>query len=193
MNDYQPALDQLRQRRKGKPGELLLMLGLCCMLIAPFALFLTNQEGERLAALKSEGMVAQATVKDKSVGSESYTDRKGRSKTRDLYQLNLSHDFNAQLKYADWKAGKPFPKSQYPAVTSREIEVGSSYYDALTAGQRTIVIHNPSDYKSMMLTEEFEYETSFAYMMWWYLGTAAAVLAGFAMTVAGWRKRKAFG
>lgn len=189
MSDYQPTLDQLRERRKGKPGEWLLILGLCCMLIAPFAFFLTNQEGERLGALKSEGMVAEATVKDKSVRSESYTDRKGRSKSRDLYSLNLSHDFNAQQKYADWKAGKPFPKSQYPAVTTREIEVGSSYHEALAAGQKTTVIHNPSDYKSMMLTEEFEYETSFAYMKWWYLGTGAAFLAGLAMTVLGWRKR----
>ena len=193
MNEYQPALDKLRERRKGKPGELLFMLGLCCMLIAPFALVLTNQEGEKLAALKSQGMVAEATLKDKSVRSESYTDRKGRSKTRDLYSLNLSHDLNAQLKYADWKAGKPFPISQYPAVTTREIEVGSSYYEALVAGQPTTVIHNPLDYNSMMLTEEFEYKTSFAYMMWWYLGTGAAVLAGFAMTIAGWRKRKVYG
>jgi hypothetical protein len=193
LNDYKPALDQVRERRKGKPGELLLILGLCCMLIAPFALFLTSQEGEKLATLKSEGMVANATVKDKSVRSESYTDRKGRPKTRDLYSLNLSHDFNAQLKYADWKAGKLFPKSQYPAVTGRDIEVGSSYYEAMSAGQRTTVIHNPSDYKSMMLTEQFEYETSFAYMMWWYLGTGAVVLAGFAMMIAGWRKRKAHG
>jgi hypothetical protein len=189
MNDYQPALDQLRERRKGKPGELLLMIGLVLMVIAPFALFLTNQEGEKLAALKDNGMVAQATVKEKSVRSESYADSKGRSKTRDLYLLNLSHDFNAQQKYADWKAGKPFPVSKYPAVTTREIEVGSSYHDALAAGQKTTVIHNPSDYKSMMLTEEFEYETSFAYMMWWYLGTGAAFLAGLTMTAMGWRKR----
>lgn len=193
MNDYQPALDQLRERRKGKPGELLLMLGLCCMLIAPFGLFLTNQEGGKLAALKDQGMVAEVTVKNKSVRGESYTDSKGRSKTRDLYSLNLSHDLNAQLKYADWKADKPFPKSQYPAVTTREIEVGSAYYESLADGQRTTVIHNPSDYNSMMLTEQFEYETSLAYMMWWYLGTGAVVLAGLAMTIAGWRKRKAYG
>jgi hypothetical protein len=189
MSEYQPVLDQLRERRKGKPGELLLMIGLALMLIAPFALVLTNQNAETLSALQSEGKVAEATVKDKSVRSESYTDSKGRSKTRELHVLNLSHDFNAQLGYADWKAGKAFPKSQYPAVTAREIEVGSGYYDALSKGQKTTIIHNPSDYKSMMLTEQLEYETSFGYRLWWYLGTGAAILAGLAMAVVGWRKR----
>jgi hypothetical protein len=189
MSEYQPALDQLRERRKGKPGELLLMIGLVLMIIAPFALVLTNENGEKLAALQSEGKVAEATVKDKSVRTESYTDRKGRSKTRELHILNLSHDFNAQLAYADWKAGKPFPASKYPAVTAREIEVGSAYYEALDAGQKTTVVHNPSDYKSMVLTEQLEYETSLSYMIWWYLGTGAAILAGLAMTIMGWRKR----
>ncbi|MFN3748320.1 MAG: hypothetical protein ACK4SJ_06495 [Sphingorhabdus sp.] len=191
MSEYQPALDQLRERRKGKPGELLLMIGMALMFIAPFALVLTNQDGEKLVALQSEGKVAEATVKDKSVRAESYTDRKGRAKTRELYNLNLSHDLNAQLDYADWKAGKTFPKPQFPAVTTREIEVGSAYYEALVAGQKTTVIHNPTDYKSMMLTEQLEYETSLAYRLWWYLGTAIAVLAGLAMAVIGWRKRKA--
>lgn len=189
MTDYQPALDQLRERRKGKPGELLLMTGLVAMIVAPFGLFLTNQESGNLSTLKSSGMVAEAIVKDKSLESESYTDRKGRTKSRDVYNLNLSHDFNAQQKYADWKAGKPFPVPQYPAVTAREIAVGGSYYDALNAGQKTTIIHNPSDYGSMMLTEEFEYKTSFAYMMWWYLGAGAVFLAGLAMTITGWRKR----
>jgi hypothetical protein len=189
MNDYQPALDQLRERRKGKPGELLLMTGLVAMIVAPFGLFLTNQESGNLSDLKRSGMVAEATVKDRSLENESYTDRKGRTKSREIFKLKLSHDFSAQQKYAAWKAGKPFPVSQYPAVTTREIAVGRSYFDALNAGQKTTIIHNPSDYGSMMLTEEFEYQTSFAYMMWWYLGAGAVFIAGLAMTISGWRKR----
>lgn len=189
MNEYRPALDALRERRKGKPGELLLMTGVVLMIAAPFALVLTNQNGEKLAVLKAEGVVAEAMVKSKTVRSESYTDRKGRSKTRDLHALDLTHDLNAELKYADWKAGKPFAKPQHPAVTSTSIDVGKSYHDALATGQKTSVVRVPTDYKSMMLTEQFEYETSFAYMVWWYLGVGAAVLAGLGMTVTGWRKR----
>lgn len=189
MNDYKPVADQLRERRKGKPGELLLMTGIVLTIAAPFALVLTNQQGENLASLKEQGMVAQATVKAKGVRSESYTDRKGRAKSRDHHSLDLAHDINAELKYTDWKAGKPFAKPQYPAFTTTSIDVGQSYYDALAVGQKAAVVRNPSDYKSMMLAEQLEYETSFAYWMWWYLGTGAAVLAGLAMTVAGWRKR----
>jgi hypothetical protein len=189
MKEYRPALDELRERRKGKPGELTLMLGVVLMVVTPFALFLSNENGNKLAALKAEGMVAEATVKDKSVRSESYTDRKGRSKSRDQHALNLAHDINAELKYADWKAGKPFARPQYPAVTTTSIDVGESYYSALAAGQKTTIVRIPTDYKSMMLTEQLEYETSFVYRLWWYLGAGAALLAGLAMAVMGWRKR----
>jgi hypothetical protein len=139
--------------------------------------------------LKAQGMVSQATVKAKAVRSESYTDRKGRPKSRDHHSLDLAHDINAELKYADWQAGKPFARPQYPAVTTTSIEVGESYYDNLAAGRKITVVRIPSDYGSMMLTEQLEYETSLAYRMWWYLGAGAAVLAGFVMTVMGWRKR----
>lgn len=189
MNEYKPALDELRERRRGKPRELLLMTGVVLMIAAPFGLVLANENGEKLAALKADGMVAEATIKDKSVRSESYTERKGRPKNRDQHALNIAHDINAELKYADWKAGKPFAKLPYPAVTTISIDVGESYYDALAAGQKTTVVRNPSDYNSMMLTEQLEYETSFAYLMWWYLGAGATFLAGLAMAVMGWRKR----
>lgn len=189
MVDYRTAATQLRERRKGKPGELLLVTGIVLTLAAPFALVLTHQQGAKLASLKEQGMVAQATVKAKAVRSESYTDRKGRAKTRDHHSLELVHYMNAELQYADWKAGKPFAKPQYPAVTTTSIDVGKSYYDALAVGQKQAVVRNPSDYKSMMLAEQLDYETSFAYLMWWYLGAGAAVLAGIAMSLAGWRRR----
>jgi hypothetical protein len=60
MNDYQPALDQLRERRKGKPGELLLMTGLVAMIVAPFGLFLTNQESGNLSDLKAGPRAAKS-------------------------------------------------------------------------------------------------------------------------------------
>ena len=189
MNDHKLVADQLRERRKGKPGELLLMTGIVLMIAAPFALDLTKGNGERLAVQKAQGMVSQATVKAKAVRSESYTDRKGRPKSRDHHSLDLAHDINAELKYSDWQAGKPFARPQYPAVTTTSIEVGESYYDNLAAGRKITVVRIPSDYGSMMLTEQLEYETSLAYRMWWYLGAGAAVLAGFVMTVMGWRKR----
>lgn len=189
MNEYRPALDALRERRKGKPGELPLLTGVLLMIAAPFALIMVSDSDAKLAVLKTDGVVAEATVKDKTVQSESYTDRKGRQKSRDVRTLVLQHDLNAEQRYTDWKAGKAFAKPQYPAVTTTSIEVGESYFDALAVGTRTTVVRNPSDYKSMILTQQLEYETSLAYRLWWYLGAGIAVLAGLAMTVTGWRKR----
>lgn len=189
MNEYRPALDMLRERRKGKPGELGLMFGIVLMIAAPVTLGLQQANGEKLDALKSEGRVAEAIVKEKSVRSESYTDNKGRQKSRDIHMLNLQHDINAELAYSEWSAGKTFAKPQYPAVTTTSIEVGEAYYDALSVGAKTTVVRNPSDYASMMLTEQVEYETSFVYNMWWYLGGAAAFLAGLVLTAINWRKR----
>lgn len=189
MNEYRPALDVLRERRQGKPGELGLMLGMVLMIAAPAALVLQQVNGENLDALKAEGKVAEAIVKEKSVRSESYTDSKGRQKSRDVHMLSFQHDINAELGFADWSGGKAFAKPQYPAVTTTSIEVGESYYDALSVGAKTTVVRIPSDYKSMMLTDQVEYETSFAYDMWWYLGAGAALLTGLALTLSNWRKR----
>lgn len=193
MSEFQPALDELRQQRKGKPGELVMWIGLAIMLAAPFALILTNENGAKLAAMKADGVVAQATVTDKAVRSETYFDTHNRSRTRDLHFLNLTHDLNAQLAYADWKVGAPFPVPQYPAVTTREINVPQAYYEAADVGGKITVIHLPSDYGSMMPTEQFEFESSPAYRMWWYLGTALAICIGVAMASVGWRKRRGHG
>lgn len=189
MNEYRPALNVLRERRRGKPGELGLMLGILLMIAAPAALVLHRVNGENLDALKTEGRVAEATVKEKSVQSESYSDSKGRQKSRDIHMLNLQHDINAELAFADWSGGKAFAKPQYPAVTTTSIEVGKSYYDALSVGAKTTVVRIPSDYKSMILTDQVKYEISFAYNIWWYVGAGAALLAGLALTLSNWRKR----
>ncbi len=193
MNEYQPALNQLRAQRKGKPGELWLLCGITLAIVSPFTLALANEDGRRLAALKTDGRVAEATVVDKAVQAEIYTDSKGRQRTRDLHLLGLRHDINAELPYADWRAGTPFLESQYPALTITSIEVGVSYYDSLALGDMTTVVRNPAFHDSMMLTDQLEYETSFAHMLLWYLGAAVAVLAGFGMAIHGWRQRFARG
>ena len=46
MNEYQPALDQLRERLKGRPGELMLWIGVAAMLLAPA--FLAGALGDEL-------------------------------------------------------------------------------------------------------------------------------------------------
>lgn len=190
MADYQATAAQLRARRRGRPGELALVAGAVLLAAALFAFFAIQQQGRKLAGIKTGGVVAEAVVRDKAVASESYTDRKGGAKTRNIYRLTLSHDINAELAYADWKAGQIFPKPAYPAVTTTEIETGQSWHDAFAKGDRTTVIRVPSDYSSMMLTDELEYESS-GWFVW--LSRAAAALgglAGLALIGMGWRKRR---
>ena len=191
MNEYQPALDQLRERRKGRPGELMLWIGVVAMLLAPAFLAGLHIGDEQNARLAAAGVVSEAVVKDKRVRTESGTNRKGRPTNTTIHSITVAYDFNAQTRYADWKDGAPIAKPVYPAPTTGEIDVGASYHDALTVGQNTTVVRDPADYKSLTLTDQLDHETSLAYHLKWYLGLGSAFLAGLALTVLGWRKRKA--
>lgn len=190
MAGYQAAAAQLRARRRGKPEGLALVTGTVLLAAAVFAFFAMQQAGRRLSEIKARGVVADAVIADKAVASESYTDRKGRTKTRTIYRMTLSHDINGELSYADWKAGRTFPKAVYPALSTTEIETGQSWHDAFAKGDRTTVIRVPTDYKSMMLTDELEYETSSWFVWLSYAACAIGVLARLVLIRVGWRKRQ---
>lgn len=190
MSEYQPALDQLRERRKGKPGELMLWTGVLCLVLAPAFLVGLRIGDQQNATLASAGVVSEAVVKAKRERTETGTNRKGRTTTRTVYSVTVAYDFNAQTPYAAWQDGAAIAKPAYPAPTTGEIDVPQSYHDALQIGQTTTVVRDPTDYKSLTLTEKLAYEQSFAYHLPWYLGLAAVFLAGLALTVLGWRKRR---
>lgn len=190
MSEYQPALDQLRQRRKGKPGELMLWTGVVAMLLAPAFLVGMHVGDQQNARLVAEGVVSEAVVKDKRVRTESGTNRKGRPTSTTIHSITVAYDLNTKTRYSDWKVGVPIAKPAYPAPTSTEIDVPQSYHDALQIGQTTTVVRDPANYKSLTLTEKLAYEQSFAYHLLWHLGLAAVFLAGLALTVLGWRKRR---
>jgi hypothetical protein len=189
MTAQSQSVPHISGQKKGKPGELTLMLGLVCLVVAPFFLFMLNMNDEKYAALKTTGVVAEAMIKNKSVDTESYTTSKGRQKTRKVYRLDVEFDFNAPTRYVDWKASGSMAPSPNKAITSTILDVGSSYHDKLAVGAKTTVIRNPIDYKSLMLVDQLETETSFAYHLKWYLGMGALALAGLGMTVMGARKR----
>lgn len=191
MNEYQPALDRLRERSKGKPGELMLWTGVVGMLLAPAFLVGLHIGDEQNARLAAAGVVSEAVVKDKRVRTESGTNRKGRPTTTTVHSITVAYDVNSMTRYADWKNGTPLAKPAYPAPTTGEIEVSPSEHDALAVGQSTTVVRDPSDYKSLTLTYTLDEETSLAYHLKWYLGLGAVFVVGLALTIAGWRKRKA--
>lgn len=191
MNDYRPAANQLRARRQGKPGELIWASGLVLIVVAIGAMIGLRINNDQYRQLLSQGMVSEATIKDKAAISESYTDRKGRAKTRETWNVTVAHDINAQVPYAKWQAGQSIPTPRYPAVTSQSFDIGQSYYDGLAIGQKTYVVQIPSDYHSIRLVDQVKHETSLVFQALYYLGCAALALGGLAMFVLGWRKRKA--
>lgn len=180
-------------RAQEKPGTLELVIGIAMMLIAPFVLVLNGENAAKYARMKAEGVVAEAVVKGKFERSESYTDRKGRPKTRTSYFIHVEHDLLARTTYAEWQRTGTVTQSPYPALSTSDIDVGSSAQAALAVGQKVSVIMLPSDSSSLMLTERLESETSLAFRLKWYAAMAALFLAGLAVMVRGWRKRKAHG
>lgn len=191
MSEYQPALDQLRERRKGKPGELMLWTGVVAMLLAPAFLVGLHIGDEQNAKLASEGVVSEAVVKAKGVRTETGTGRKGKTTYRTVHSVTVEFDFNAKTRYAEWKRGTAAVRGPLAAITTSSIDVPESYHDALAIGQKTTVVRLPTDYASLTLTDRLDHETSLAYHLQWYLGLGAVFLAGLALTVLGWRKRRA--
>lgn len=189
MNEYQQVTDGLRERRKGKPGELQMMLGLVLAIGAPFAAYLSSEDARMLEALKANGAVAEATVFDRDDRTERYTDRKGRPKTRQVYTLSLRHDLNREVSYSEWKASGKFPLAKYPALATSSLDVGQGEYDAMLIGHKTEIIRDPSDPAGARLVQRVEEETAFGHLAAIYAAAAAGSLAGLTCMIFGWRKR----
>ncbi len=189
MNPYHPVADQLRERRRGKPGELQLALGLALTTAMPFAAYLSSDAARKLEALKTRGAVAEATVVARSSRSETYVDGQGRRKTRMIYSLSLQHDLNREASYAEWKVAGRLPASDYPALTTTRLDVGQSAYEALAAGQKAMILRDPSEPAGTELLQRVEAETAPGYLTLWYAAAIVGALAGLAMMGFGWRKR----
>lgn len=191
MNDYQPALDQLRERRKGKPGELWLAIGIACMAISPFVLAIVHNEGAEYAQLKTQGVVAQARITGHEEREVDYSGRKGRNRTKTLHFVELRYDLNSATSYAQWKSSGKVTPSQYPVMATTKVEVPQGYLASHPVGQDRPVALLRGDSSSMELVEQVESETSLGYFLKYYLAMAALFAAGAAMTLVGWRQRKA--
>lgn len=191
MNEQTRQRHQRPARKPAKPGDLQFWTGILCVLAAPFVLYAVLFVSEEHMALKSNGLVTEAVVKGKSVSQESYTDRRGRPKSRAVYNMRVAYDLNAPTRYAAWKATGLISPSQYPAITTSDMPAPQSYYDDLAIGDTTTVIRDPAT-GTLLLTEHLEYETSIEYYLKWYLGLGAVFMAGLILTLMGWRKKRAY-
>jgi hypothetical protein len=182
---------QLPKRNRGKPGELMLIIGVLPVLIAPFVLAIVHSEGAEYDVLKAQGVVAEAEILAHKEREVYRSDRKGRDRSTTSHILEVRYDAMAATPYADWKkSGKILP-SQYPALVTNEFEVPESYLATSPVGSKKPVALLRHNANTMRLTETVEYETSASYFMQYYLAMGALFLAGIAMMVVGWRKRKA--
>lgn len=191
MNEHIKRRHQLPVRKPARPGDLQFWTGILFVLAAPFVLYAVLFVAQEHVALKSHGIVSEAVVKAKSVLTESYTDRKGRPKTRAIYNVSFEHDINAATTYPDWKSTGVIAIPNYPATSMSDAAVPRSYFDDLAIGETTTIVRDPNDYSVLLLVEQLEYETSMAYYLKWYLGLGAVFLAGVILTLRGWRKRRA--
>lgn len=193
MSEYQPALDQLRERRKGKSGDLSLVIGLASMAIAPFVLAIVQTESSDYEALKAHGVVSEAQIVDHERRENARADRKGRERSTTSHLLKVSYDLNSATSYADWKAGGTIAKGQYPVIATSEFEVPESYLETNPVGATKPVVMMRGDSSSLELVEQMEYETSVGYFLKYYAAMAVLFAAGLAMAIFGWRKRKVHG
>lgn len=191
MNNYQPALNQLRERRKGKPGELWLAIGVSCMAISPFVLAIVHNEGAEYELLKAQGVVSQAQITGHEQREEDYAGRKGRTRTKTLHFIEVRYDAAASATYADWKGGGAVATNKYPARLTNKFEVSEPYLQTHPVGSQKPVVFLRGNADSMELVEQVNYESSFSYFLKYYLEMAALFAAGLAMMVFGWRKRRA--
>lgn len=178
-------------RPKGKPGELTLMIGLLLCLIAPFVLVIVHTEGEELALLKTNGVVAEAEVVAHQSREISNTNRKGQDRSTTAYLLEVRYDVMSSTRYANWAKGTGIAASRYPALTTTSFEVAQSEQSASPVGSRQTVAFLPDDPSTIKLVSTVEEETSPAHVAKYYAALALMLLAGAWLVRRGWRQRKA--
>jgi hypothetical protein len=191
MTEYRPVLDELRERRKGKPGEFLLILGLLPVVIAPVVLAIVHGEAAEYNLLKADGVVAEAEILAHKEEEIYNTSQKGRDRSTTAHILEVRYDAMSATPYAQWKQTGKIVPAQYPALVNTEFEVASAYLATNAVGSKQPVVSIRNNPSTMRLVETVEYETSSANFLRYYLAMGALFVAGIAMMVVGWRKRKA--
>lgn len=189
MTDEMDTVTRLRARKRGKPGELLLLGGALCLVVVPFVWSLNTETDKQLAMLTDKGVVAVGTITDKAIVEEAHTNRRGVSQTTTIHRIAVSYDMNAVLPYRDWlKTGQTLVASD-PLVTRGWIDVVRFEYGDFAKGQDVPVVFINGDSDSLMLAEQLRFRTSTMAQGLWLAGYAAVLLAGIAMLVVGWKKR----
>ena len=130
--------------KKSNAFQMWVSAALLLLLLAPAILFINDENGARIAALRTEGLVTEAKVVGKRKVEEPYTDSKGRSKTTIASFVDIEYDSQTSQSYPEWlnngektqAAGKGVAMSTYAYRSS------NADYDAVKPGDKVpVVIH----------------------------------------------------
>lgn len=117
---------------------------LLLLFLAPAIFFISDETGDRVAALRKDGLVTMATVTGKRTIEEPYTDSKGRRKSNTAKYIDLSYDSQTNQSYPEWLAGGE--KAQVPkpgvAMNSYAYRSTNAEYDSVNQGDKVPVVIN---------------------------------------------------
>lgn len=189
MTSESDVTAKLRERKRGKPGELLLLCGMVCLLAVPFVWWLNAGNDEQLAVLEENGVVTLGTITGKTVVEEARTNRRGVSQTTTIHRIAVNYDLNAAMPYRQWaETGETLERSHAIRATAW-IDVIRFDYGNYAKGQLEPVVFLPGNSDSLMLAEQLRFRTSTLAHGLWLAAYALGMMVGGAMLILGWKKR----
>lgn len=189
MTGHSDVMAELRERKRGKPGELLLLGGALCLLVVPIVWSFNQGNDEQLAMLEETGVVALGTITGKAIAEEAHTNRRGVSQTTTIHRIAVNYDLNAAMPYRQWAETGEMLESSDAIKTTGWIDVIRFDYGSSAKGQQEPVVFLPGQSDSLMLAEQLRFRTSPLAHGLWLAAYALGLLAGGAMLVLGWKKR----
>jgi hypothetical protein len=181
--------DQLRSRKRGKPGELLMLGGGLCLLAVPLVWSLNGDNDRQLAAIEETGVVGLGTITDKAIVEETHTNRRGVSQTATIHRIAVNYDLNATMPFRQWKASGETLESSDAIRATGWIDVMRFEYDGYAIGQQEPVVFLSGQNDSLMLAEQLRFRASPLAHGLWLAAYGIGMLSGIIMVVLGWKKR----
>lgn len=130
--------------KKSNAFQIWASAALLLLLMAPAIFFINDENGARIAALRTEGLVTEAKVVGKRKVEEPYTDSKGRTKSTTASYIDLEYDSQTSQSYPDWltKGEKAQAAGTGVAMSTYAYRSSNADYDAVKPGDKVpVVIH----------------------------------------------------
>lgn len=130
--------------KKSNAFQIWACAALLLLLLAPAMFFINDENGTRIAALRTDGLVTEAKVLGKRKVDEPYTDSKGRTKTTITSYIDLEYNSQTSMSYPEWLSGGEKANAPAPGVAMSKFAYRSSTadYDAVKPGDKVpVVIH----------------------------------------------------